>query len=123
MVLCRVSPTITPRASASRNHYNGYVSATTWDMAGAASRVEVPRKAAGGTNTIFSVGIDSNNWYRLRALGGSLYLEKKVSGSSSGTSPTARASENMKDWIMGRSRNTLTAKIAGTRRAVIRSNR
>jgi YVTN family beta-propeller protein len=53
---------ITPAAGATG--YNGYVSVHTFDMSNGAASVEVVQAGAGGTETIFAVGEDSNNFYR-----------------------------------------------------------
>jgi hypothetical protein len=74
---------IAPRTSVSGRHYNGYLSAGEWDLTGAKVGVEVVQAAADTADTVFAVGVDSNNWYGFVAEGGTLYLQSKVNGSKS----------------------------------------
>ena len=46
-----------------------------------------------------------------------------IIGSSSGVSPTARATENISDWIRGLPKATLAARTPTTRTAVARATR
>jgi len=55
---------ITPIAQATGQHYNGYVSANSFDLRNGTASVELVKAASGGADTIFSIGSDSNNFYR-----------------------------------------------------------
>jgi hypothetical protein len=74
---------ITPRSNATGRHFNGYLSAAEWDLTGARVSVEVVQAAADAADTVFAVGVDSNNWYGFVAEGGTLYLQSKVNGTKS----------------------------------------
>jgi hypothetical protein len=86
--------TITPRASMTGYHYNGYVSVPTWNLTGALAAVQLVQKASGSTNTIFSVGIDSANWYGFRVTGTTLYLESRTAGTTTTVSITYSATQH-----------------------------
>jgi hypothetical protein len=87
---------ITPLSNADGAHYNGYVSVETFDLTDARATVEVVQIASNKAATIFSVGIDKDNWYSFRAKGTTLYLEKRVNGTTStesiGSAPRITAS-------------------------------
>lgn len=55
---------ITPLAQVSGLHYNGYVSANSFDLRGGSVSVELVQAATGGADTIFAIGSDSDNFYR-----------------------------------------------------------
>ncbi|HEX8456366.1 MAG TPA: hypothetical protein VF656_03510 [Pyrinomonadaceae bacterium] len=76
---------VKPRAGVATRSYNGYVSASAWDMTAAHARVEVLQTTAGTANTIFAVGIDSNNWYGFVIEGGKLYMQSKIGGKKNST--------------------------------------
>jgi hypothetical protein len=71
---------ITPRSSLSGIRYNGYLSAGAWDMTDARATVEVVQKSNGSSDTVFAVGVDSNNWLRFVTEDGNLYFQSKVAG-------------------------------------------
>nr|MDQ3323979.1 hypothetical protein [Acidobacteriota bacterium] len=73
---------ITPRASASGSFYGGYVSASAANLTDSAASVEAAQKTTGNAATIFSVGIDKDNWFGFRAKGSSLFLESRKAGST-----------------------------------------
>jgi hypothetical protein len=74
---------ITPRPNLPGRHFNGYLSAAELDLTGAKVGVEVVQAAADAADTVFAIGVDSNNWYGFVAEGGTLYLQSKVNGSKS----------------------------------------
>ncbi|MCU1288829.1 MAG: hypothetical protein JWN60_1058 [Acidobacteria bacterium] len=76
---------ITPRAGEDSGNYNGYVSTSAWNMTGSSAEVEVVQSGNSKTVTILAVGTDDDNWYRFRAKGGTLYLERRKNGSTSRT--------------------------------------
>ena len=76
---------VAPRRRMSGDHYSGYVSRSAWDMTGACSQVEVLKPAGGTATTVFSIGIDHNNWYRFRVVGSKLFLENSTRGKRSYT--------------------------------------
>ncbi len=55
---------ITPLNQASGLHYNGYVSANSFDLTNGKASVELVRAAPGGADTIFAIGRDSSNFFR-----------------------------------------------------------
>jgi len=77
---------IQPLANASGSHYNGYVSTDTWDLTSGHASVEVVSATSINAETIFSVGTDSNNYYRFVASNGQLSLQEKVAGTLTQTS-------------------------------------
>lgn len=71
---------IQPLANTNGNHYNGYVTQGTWNLTNTSTRVEVVSAPVGGTETIFAIGTDSNNYYRFFLNGAVLYFQKRVNG-------------------------------------------
>ena len=71
---------ITPRASETGKHYNGYLSVDSWNATNARASVEVVQAAEGAAETIFSLGVDGNNWFRFAAQAGQLLLQTRVGG-------------------------------------------
>jgi protocatechuate 3,4-dioxygenase beta subunit len=55
---------ITPLTQATGMHYNGYVSANSFDLRNGKATVELVKAAAGGADTIFGIGSDSDNFAR-----------------------------------------------------------
>jgi hypothetical protein len=85
------SLSVTPIASLTGGHYNGYVSASTWNLTGGLAAVEVPQKTSGNAATIFSVGIDRDNWLSFRTKGSTLYMQSRVAGITSSVTNTYSA--------------------------------
>ncbi len=83
--------TIVPHANYSPASYNGYVSNMMWDLSQNSATVEVVQKASGNAATLFSVGINNNNWYGFRAKGNTLFLESRINGVTTGVTPTYNA--------------------------------
>lgn len=77
---------IAPRASATGSFYSGYVSAAALNLTDSAASVEVAQKTSGNAATIFSVGIDKDNWFGIRAKAGTLYFESRNAGTTSSVS-------------------------------------
>jgi hypothetical protein len=71
---------ITPRSGVSVRSYNGYTTQKAWDFTAAHARVDVFQTTEGAADTIFAVGIDSNNWYGFVVENGKLYLQNKING-------------------------------------------
>lgn len=83
---------ITPIANTDVWSHNGYVSAATYNFTGARASVQVPQVPTGGTAlAIFTVGIDSNNWYRITTKAGQLYFQDMVGGVKNSTNITYNA--------------------------------
>lgn len=76
---------ITPLAGVSGSRYNGYVSVNLMDLTGGSAQVEVVEATDGSAATVFTFGFDKDNWYGFRKKGRSLYLERRISGSTSKT--------------------------------------
>ncbi|MFN2511684.1 MAG: carboxypeptidase regulatory-like domain-containing protein [Pyrinomonadaceae bacterium] len=55
---------ITPLTQVTGLHYNGYVSANSFDLRGGAVSVELVQAGTGGADSIFAIGSDSDNFYR-----------------------------------------------------------
>ena len=68
---------VTPRTSQPGEHYNGYLSAATWGATGARARVEVAEATRGAAETIFSLALDANNYYRFAARAGELLFQSR----------------------------------------------
>ena len=56
---------ITPLSQAVGMHYSGYVSASSFDMRNSKVSVELVQAATGGADSIFSIGSDENNFFRI----------------------------------------------------------
>jgi hypothetical protein len=79
---------ISPRANVTGMRYNGYVSASTWNLTGASASLQIAQVTTPNEwgDTVFAVGIDSNNWYRFVQEHGQLYLQAEVKSVKSSTS-------------------------------------
>jgi len=71
---------ITPRTGIPNRSYNGYITQATWDFTAAHARVDVLQTTGGNADTIFAIGVDSNNWYGFIVENGKLYLQSKING-------------------------------------------
>ncbi len=73
---------ISPLAQAAGQHYNGYVSANSFDLRNGNVGVEVVKAATGGADTIFAIGSDSDNFFRflVHTAGAPNLLEPTVKG-------------------------------------------
>ena len=71
---------IQPRANTAGNHYNGYVSALTWNLTNTFTSVEVVSAPTNGSDTIFAIGNDNNNYYRFVVSGGLLFFQERFGG-------------------------------------------
>jgi hypothetical protein len=71
---------ITPRTGITGRSYSGYVTKSAWDMTAAHARVEVLQTTESTANTIFAIGLDSNNWYGFVIESGKLYMQSKIQG-------------------------------------------
>jgi hypothetical protein len=69
---------ITPRPNVAGRRFNGYMSAGEWDLTDAKASVEVVQTTGDVADTVFAIGIDSNNWYGFVMENGTLYLQSKV---------------------------------------------
>jgi hypothetical protein len=69
---------VTPRASQPEQHFNGYVSAATWSVKGARASVEVAQATQGAAETIFTLSLDANNWFRFVAQAGQLLFQSRA---------------------------------------------
>jgi hypothetical protein len=85
---------ISPLASLTGTHYNGYVSVSTWNLTGTLAAVEVVQKSAGNSNTVFSIGTNENNWFSFKTEGTQLRLERRLAGSTSSTFITYSATQH-----------------------------
>jgi len=75
---------ITPLSQASGQHYNGYVSANSFDLRGGLVGVELVTAATGGADTFFAIGSDSDNFYRFMV---------HTAGPATSASPTSRGTD------------------------------
>lgn len=99
---------ITPLADAKGRHFNGYLSAGEWDLTGARVGVEVVQ-AAEAADTVFAVGVDSDNWYGFVAEEGTLYLQSKVRGEKTPKSvPYSAARHRFWRFRLDSASNTVT---------------
>ena len=81
---------VKPLTNLAGNHFNGYVSLATWDMTNAQASIVVLQTTdpAGLADTVFAIGIDSNDWYRFAVEAGQLYFQSKVAGAKTSTNIT-----------------------------------
>jgi hypothetical protein len=79
---------ITPLAALTGQHFNGYVSAATWNLTNSRASVEVVQTAVNSANTVFAIGTDSNNWYRFVIEDGQIYFQEKINGAKTSTNIT-----------------------------------
>ncbi len=77
---------ITPRRNVNEKSYNGYVSVSNWNFTGARATVEVMQTTTNEAQTIFTLALDSNNWFRFLAASGNLNFQTRVSGTESSVS-------------------------------------
>lgn len=69
--------------STSGRHYNGYLSAVTWNMTNARASVkaaQVSQTTANLAEAVFTISADPNNWYRFIARAGKLAFQRRLSG-------------------------------------------
>jgi hypothetical protein len=85
---------IKPRSSISGRSYNGYITSTPWDFTAAHARVDVLQTAEGTADTIFAIGVDSNNWYGFVVENGKLYFQSKINGRKDSQSTPYDATEH-----------------------------
>jgi hypothetical protein len=66
----------------SGSHYNGLRSASVYNFTGAYSYVEVAQASSSATaaDTMLTIGIDANNYYRIYVEAGNLICQRKVGG-------------------------------------------
>jgi hypothetical protein len=64
------------------SHYNGLVSATSFAFSGAFCYVELVQAPAANTtgDAMFTIGSDTNNYYRIYVENGSLFVQKRIAG-------------------------------------------
>jgi hypothetical protein len=99
---------IAPRADAPGRHFNGYLSAGEWNFTDAKAAVEVVQ-AAESADTVFAIGIDSDNWYGFVAEEGTLYLQSKLKGVKSPKSiPYNAAKHRFWRFRLSSADNTIT---------------
>jgi hypothetical protein len=85
--------TITPRTKSSSRDYNGVISTVGTDLTAGTARVQIVQAATSKAETIFSIGIDRDNFFRFRAKGSTLYLENAANGNTSSSSTSFNASQ------------------------------
>jgi regulation of enolase protein 1 (concanavalin A-like superfamily) len=86
---------ISPRANVTGDHYNGYVSAATWNFTNARAAVEVVQIASGGTtNTELALCVDRLNFLMISTESGILRFEQVVNGTRSATSTAYNAAQH-----------------------------
>jgi hypothetical protein len=68
------------------SHYRGFWTRATYDFNGAYSYVELVQSASTSTSgdSMFTVGNDVNNYYRVYVTGGSLFCQRRAGGVKSG---------------------------------------
>src|SRR6185436_4591866 len=77
--------TITPRSGVSDKHYNGFVSEQFINFNDFNIGVEVKQTTRGGAETVFSLGEDSNNYFRFVKVDGNLTPGLSATEDSAGT--------------------------------------
>jgi hypothetical protein len=78
---------IFPKPQMTTMYFNGYVSASAWNLTAANASVEVLQVSNLNewADTVFAIGIDSNNWYRIVHEHGNLYFQQEVAGVKTST--------------------------------------
>jgi hypothetical protein len=71
---------IAPISNLAARGYRGYVSVSGSDLTNGTAAIKIVGVASSGADTIFSLGIDNNNFIRFRAKGSTLYLENETNG-------------------------------------------
>ena len=71
---------IQPLSNVNGNHYDGYVSVGSFNLTNTRTSVEAVQAPTGGSDTIFTIGIDSNNYYRFVVSGALLFFQEKSNG-------------------------------------------
>ena len=86
---------ISPQANVSRDHYNGYVSVSAWNLTNARASVEVVQAAAGGsTNTQLALCLDAGNFYMISVEGAQLRFEQVINRERSTVSIAYNAAQH-----------------------------
>jgi PKD repeat protein len=85
---------ISPRANQFGEHYNGYLSAATWNLTNANASVEVVQVAAGSADTQMALGIDAFNYCVIEQESGRLYFAQVVGGNGTPTSIVYSATQH-----------------------------
>ena len=84
---------ITPRISASVKAYNGYISAASWNLTDARATVEVIQTTTNKGQTVFTLALDANNWFRFLFESAKLNFQTKVGGAETATNIPADAAQ------------------------------
>lgn len=84
---------ITPRSSASVKAYNGYVSAASWNLTDARATVEVVQTTTNKGQTVFTLALDANNWFRFLFESAKLNFQTKIGGAETSTNIPADAAQ------------------------------
>lgn len=71
---------IKPTAGVSEVNASGLVTVSNWNLTGLAASVEASKSSDNNTVAIFSVGINTDNWYSFRLRGDSLMMEAREDG-------------------------------------------
>ena len=71
---------ISPLFNAPGSHYNGFVSASAYNLTGGQVSVEFVQLSASATRMLFTVGSDSNNWIHFRIKDGEVWYESRAAG-------------------------------------------
>src|SRR5918911_1587255 len=85
---------IKPVANTATWSHNGYVSVPTYNLTGTRASVDVQQVASGAAYTIFAVGTDSDNWYRIVEHSGQLDFQDTVAGVKNTVSITYNATQH-----------------------------
>lgn len=85
---------ITPRTSAGVKAYNGYVSAASWNLTDAHATVEVVQTTTNKAQTVFTLALDANNWFRFLFESAKLNFQTKVGGAETATTIPADAAQH-----------------------------
>ncbi|HEX8502107.1 MAG TPA: hypothetical protein VF659_16095 [Pyrinomonadaceae bacterium] len=84
---------ITPRSSAGVKAYNGYVSVSNWNLTDARATAVVVQTTTNKAQTVFTLALDANNWFRFLFESAKLNFQTKVAGAETSTSIPADAAQ------------------------------
>jgi hypothetical protein len=84
---------ITPRGAVAGRAYNGYVSASNWNLTDARATVEVVETTTNTGQTVFTLALDANNWFRFLFESAKLNFQTKVGGAETATTIPADAAQ------------------------------
>jgi hypothetical protein len=84
---------ITPRAGVAGKSFNGYVSASGWNLTDARATVAVVQTTTNAAQTVFTLALDGGNWFRFLVQSGRLNFQTRVNGAETSEGVAADAAQ------------------------------